>query len=115
MLSEIAAQVYTVERLGQLADKSRGDTEPTSATTMFASCVATAPGGGLSTARMMPLTWRQPAQSNLSLKAQLKIGGRLVIPVAEGTTSLPGTVPGHARFEKMSTAARISRTSASFH
>jgi len=47
------------------------------------------------------------------LKAQLKIGGRLVIPVARINAS--GTGPGHARFQKMSAAARISRTSASFH
>jgi len=48
VLSEIAAQVYTVERLGQLADKAA----------MFASCMATAAGGGWSPPRMMPSSWR---------------------------------------------------------
>ena len=56
VLSEIAAQVYTVERLGSLKRPRRH--WPTSATTMFASCMATVPGDGWSTPRMMPLSWR---------------------------------------------------------
>jgi protein-L-isoaspartate(D-aspartate) O-methyltransferase len=81
MLSEIAAQVYTVERLGQLAEKA-------------ASALADL---GYGNVRVLhgdgTRGWLEHApydaivvaasgpQVPPSLKAQLKIGGRLVIPV----------------------------------
>ena len=81
VLSEIAAQVYTVERLGQLADKA----------------AATLADLGYDNVRVLhgdgSRGWLEHApydaivvaaggpQVPESLKAQLKIGGRLVIPV----------------------------------
>ena len=56
VLSEIAASVYTVERLGQLAERPRRRS-PNSATTMFTSCTATAPRAGRSMRPMMPSSW----------------------------------------------------------
>jgi protein-L-isoaspartate(D-aspartate) O-methyltransferase len=81
VLSEIAAQVYTVERLGQLADKA----------------AATLADLGYNNVRVLhgdgTRGWLEHAPYDAivvaaggpqvpgSLKAQLKIGGRLVIPV----------------------------------
>jgi hypothetical protein len=81
VLSEIAAQVYTVERLGQLADKA----------------AATLADLGYDNVRVLhgdgTVGWLEHTPYDAivvaaggpqvpgSLKAQLKIGGRLVIPV----------------------------------
>ena len=56
VLSEIAADVYTVERIGQLADKAAAMLAD-SAMTMFTSCTATARGVGRNMHPMTPLSW----------------------------------------------------------
>ena len=56
VLSEIAADVYTVERLGPLAEKAAALLAELGMT-MFMCCTATAQGVGRSTRPMMPSSW----------------------------------------------------------
>jgi protein-L-isoaspartate(D-aspartate) O-methyltransferase len=81
VLSEIAAHVYTVERLGQLADKAAGLLAELGYTNVHVShgdgtkgWLEHAPYDAIVVAAGGP-------QVPESLKEQLKIGGRLVIPV----------------------------------
>ena len=112
MLSEIAGDVYTVERLGQLAEKA----------------AATLADLGYDNVHVLhgdgTMGWPEHApydaivvaaggpQVPESLKEQLKIGGRLVIPVGADQRS-PGTGAGDAGFGRRISAAKISPTYAS--
>ena len=110
--SEIAADVYTVERIGQLAEKA----------------AATLADLGYDNVHVLhgdgTKGWPEHApydaivvaaggpQVPESLKEQLKIGGRLVIPVGADQRS-PGTRARSPAFRKMNIAAKTSPTFAS--
>ena len=61
LFSEIAAKVYTVERVGKLAAQA-AELLPNSVTTMFMCCTAMAPKAGRNTHPTMPSLLRPAAR-----------------------------------------------------
>ena len=82
VLAEIAAEVYTVERIGQLAEKAASTLEDSRLPQRPCHTCRRNPRLGGRSARMTRSSSRRVApRFPESLKEQLKIGGRLVIPV----------------------------------
>ena len=106
-------EVYTVERLGQLAEKAAQHARRSRLRATCTCCTATARWAGRSTRRTTPSS-SPPAGPKIprSLKEQLKIGGRLVIP-GRPRAERAGARAGHAHRPRTSTGARTSPTSAS--
>ena len=113
VLAEIAGEVYTVERIGQLAQKAAA----TLADLGYAQRARAARRRHARLARARPLRrdhrrGRRPEVPQ-SLKEQLKIGGRLVIPVGTDPR-VSGASACYAGFRSTNSSARISPMSASF-
>ena len=110
VLAEIAGEVYTVERIGQLAEKAASVLVGSRLRQCACAAWRRHAGAGPSTRPMTP-SWSPPGGPKVpeSLKQQLKIGGRLVIPVGTDPRH-PGAGARHAHLRDRIPRARISPT-----